>query len=351
MIKDLRVSGYRGIRELEMRDFGKVNLLVGKNNSGKSSVLECLALLTRPLSQSTLFSLNRLRAITTADEWSLFFHNFDEGTPVLVSGNMSLGEHVEGRALTIFPLAMSDESLSSSKRVPLVMDELDERHTERGFVMHVSISKDGIEHYYAKKVVNGNGEVEFEEYGDKQVYSNINSMMVTPSGLKELKYVFELVQREKKLDPIVTVLRKIEPSLIELRLGTQGIYCDIGLHRLVPVNVMGQGFVWLLRALLGMSVAQNGVAVIDEVDNGLHYSAQQILWKAIFEAVEVLNVQIFATTHSEECVRAFGTLEHPLAEQDQLRLYRIEKGDNKHRAVLYDRDILQASLESDWEVR
>ncbi len=97
---------------------------------------------------------------------------------------------------------------------------------------------------------------------------------------------------------------------------------------------------------------RNGIVLIDEIENGLRYSSQEILWKAVFAAAKEFNVQIFATTHSIECVRAFSSsYSQQEKDKDEIKLFRIEKNDDNFKVVSYDHGILEASLERNWEVR
>ncbi|NIA03554.1 MAG: AAA family ATPase [Nitrospirae bacterium] len=151
-------------------------------------------------------------------------------------------------------------------------------------------------------------------------------------------------------------MRQIEPSLKNLSLGADGIiYCDIGLDRLIPVNAMGGGMRKILSIILAISDTKNGIVFIDEIENGLYHSSQEILWDAIFKAAKEFNVQIFATTHSIECVKAFSSTYSNLEKNnDGMRLYRVERKNNdpnEVNVVSYNHDILEASLDSDWEVR
>ncbi|MFQ6120357.1 MAG: ATP/GTP-binding protein [Methanosarcinales archaeon] len=108
----------------------------------------------------------------------------------------------------------------------------------------------------------------------------------------------------------------------------------------------------LLSIILAISDTQNGIVLIDEIENGFHPSSQEILWNAIFKSAKEFNVQIFATTHSMECVEAFSSSYSKISQNnDDIRLYRIERKDDDFRAVSYDHRTLEASLESEWEVR
>jgi len=91
--------------------------------------------------------------------------------------------------------------------------------------------------------------------------------------------------------------------------------------------------------------------VIDEIENGLGYLSQRKLWEAIFTWAQKLNIQVFASTHSMECIRAFNDfVEADLFGRDA-KLFRIERMGDAFRAVQYDRESLAESLESNWEVR
>lgn len=96
---------------------------------------------------------------------------------------------------------------------------------------------------------------------------------------------------------------------------------------------MGDGMFRLLSIILAIS----------DTENGFHHSSQEILWNAIFESAKEFNVQVFATTHSIECVKAFSSSYSQLVENtDNIRLFRI---------LSYDHNTLEASLDSGWEVR
>ena len=73
----------------------------------------------------------------------------------------------------------------------------------------------------------------------------------------------------------------------------------------ISLRSLGDGMNRLFGVALALVNAKDGFLLIDEVENGLHYSIQPDLWRLIFEASKQMNVQVFATTHSYDCVRAF----------------------------------------------
>ena len=110
---------------------------------------------------------------------------------------------------------------------------------------------------------------------------------------------------------------------------------------------MGEGMSRLARLVLGISAAPNGVVLIDEVENGIHHSELPKVWRVIDTAARQLSTQIFATTHSLECVRAA----HESLAEDDFRLHRLEANDDGNRCVTYDPETIAAALEFNLEIR
>ena len=131
------------------------------------------------------------------------------------------------------------------------------------------------------------------------------------------------------------------------------IYFDIGIERLIPIQLMGDGISRLLSILVTIANAENGIVIIDEIENGLHASALELLWGLIKDAAYTYNVQIFASTHSLECVKTYSdSFNSELLEKDISRLYRIEKSQNDiFSTIKYNSEVLKAAIESNWEVR
>jgi AAA15 family ATPase/GTPase len=115
----------------------------------------------------------------------------------------------------------------------------------------------------------------------------------------------------------------------------------------------GDGMIRLLSYVLLIASCKKGVVFIDEIDNGIHTTAQGVLWEAIFSAAKQFNVQIIATTHSMECVQAFGKVFHdkPSILDGDISLIRIEKADEAFKAVQFDKETLQTALDSGLEIR
>ncbi|MGK7926366.1 MAG: ATP/GTP-binding protein [Spirulina sp.] len=114
---------------------------------------------------------------------------------------------------------------------------------------------------------------------------------------------------------------------------------------------MGGGMIKLLTfAILAVSV-ENGCLLIDEIDTGLHYGVQAKMWKLLMEVAKQLNVQIFATTHSWDCIEAFQEAMEELEDESIGKLFRISNKYGKLRPVEYVSDEIAAAVRQGIEVR
>lgn len=150
------------------------------------------------------------------------------------------------------------------------------------------------------------------------------------------------------------VLRAVEPRLRRLSVVVTGsipmIYGDLGLGRLIPLPVMGEGMARLASIVLAIANTSNGVVLVDEVENGLHHSVLPKVWRLIGEATRTFNAQLFATTHSLECIEAAHRAFRSGGRYD-FCLYRLENLGKSNRVITYDQETLEAALETDLEVR
>ena len=106
----------------------------------------------------------------------------------------------------------------------------------------------------------------------------------------------------------------------------------------------------MLRIAMALVNSQDGMLLIDEVESGLHYSVLLDVWRLIFKTARDLNVQVFATTHSSDCIKAFQRAAEEDKEDEGMLIRLARKGD-KIKAILFDEKELETVVENDIEVR
>ncbi|HEY4033525.1 MAG TPA: AAA family ATPase [Ktedonobacteraceae bacterium] len=107
----------------------------------------------------------------------------------------------------------------------------------------------------------------------------------------------------------------------------------------------------LLSIILAIATAKNGVVLIDEVDTGIHHSRMPKIWEGICKAARAFNCQVFATTHSYECLQA-AHIGIAQANMDRdFRYIRLDRHEQETVAKTYTYEVLGAALARRWEVR
>ena len=159
------------------------------------------------------------------------------------------------------------------------------------------------------------------------------------------------LRMQKRGELILDALRVVEPGLVGIEDNASSdapmICVDLGLPELVPLPVMGAGMTHVARIVLAAASAAGGVVLVDELENGLHHSVLPDVWRVIGKAAEDFDVQVFATTHSFECVEA---AQKTLATND-FRLHRIEVEDGAYRCITPSPAAIAGAVRHNLEIR
>jgi AAA15 family ATPase/GTPase len=351
MFNTIKIKNLRAITDLMVDNLGQVNLFVGQNNCGKTTLLEALFFLIGATNPRLPINANIFRGLgfLRNEWWDTFFHNLDSSMNIIISG--TINNTKEEQKLVIRPIIekqVSAESVSSNM-VSININGGDSKPAfmPEGLELLYTSSKDPTTKTQSRIVIK---EDQLLTQGTRE--SSIRGVFVSPSTKFDWKPRFSSIQRKKKINELITSLKEVDPSILDIRLNDVGILeVDMGLPNLIPVNLLGGGMANFLSVALAMLDSRDGIVFIDEIENGLHYSMLHKLWKAVFSWAQELNVQVFATTHSNECIKAFNSSVDPTLFESDARLYRIERTDENFRVVEYSNENLAESIESNWEVR
>jgi len=362
MYRSFTATNYRCFESMTVKPLGAINLITGKNNVGKTALLEALFLHCGAYNPSLVMRVDAFRGIDAfkielskqaAVPWSSIFRGFDISKTVeLVGENTQTGTRLlqlraihdpstlEPSALEgSYPLVAEETDVPPSASEPRILLELAYESRERKGTVYLVLDSRGI------RVVPHPPAPPFPTFfqGDR--------VRIPLADDAERFGHLEIAGRQ---DVLLQFLRIIEPRLKRLAVivtgGQAAIHGDIGIGRLVPLPVMGGGIARLAGLVLSISNASNGVVLIDEIENGLHYSVLMSVWLAVAEAAREFGTQVFATTHSLECIKAAHEAFAGDVECD-FRLHRLEKTDDGIRAVTFSRKQLATAIATDLEVR
>lgn len=367
--EQISIRNFRAIASLDIDNIKQVNLLTGRNNCGKTSVLEAIFLLAGMSNPQLAVNIHNFRGLILNDngDFGYLFHGFDFSRNPSITGRLGYQQ----RTLDIRPIYPTStgifEQLSGGYELAEAKPLSSTITTENipdGLAFDFSVGENSFRAEI--KIVPGNptnslrvnmgGQVNTTPasgYRESFDTSFINPATITAAPYQRL----EAILVRKELAGIIDALREIEPNLRDVRLGTgEKIYADIdGIGRLIPINIMGDGLIRILAILVAISEMKDGVLLIDEIENGLHYTALMPLWKAVFKMIRESNVQLFIATHSDECinamVRTYQTYHDADMGEDFISLFRIDREGDRHRAYQYDAQTLLAGIGEDFEVR
>ena len=349
MLECINVRHFRGLRDLSIERLNNINLFAGRNNSGKTSLLEALFLLSGWGNPRLLMSLNAFRGIEGATGtpeaigdtlWKHFFFAFNMERDVEISAtHASFGELTLGIAPVragAVEIPFDDPTLTSLGTMP--------EHALQ-FLFNNGSGKE-----FKTQIRLTGQSVQFSQ-SDANIPYGVTFLSSRSGKLDEDATRLGQLRRRKRGDQVVDALRVVEPRLqgIEdnMASGKPMIWGDIGLPELVPLPVMGEGMTRLARLVLAISSSQEGQVLVDEVENGFHHSVLPEVWRVVDQAAAQFNTQVFATTHSLECVAAA----HESLGADRFNLHRLETDGEANRCVTYEPDSIEAAIRHNLEVR
>jgi len=369
MINSFYIKNFRLFDELKITGINRVNLLVGKNNSGKTALLEALYAFLSDASKPALFELLGKRE----EDWALedaeivaedvIRHLFkghclpevgDEGitlSELTKSGNPSkknliniktsfeINEFDDGELRSFFSEKEGIDDISSlvllvvknSKTIDSI--DLQEDFTRRSR-MH--------QRMYLRRMRLRKKNIQFvtTEFADNNKVSTLWDT-VSLTGYEE-----DIINGLKIIEPKIEGVTFVSS---ETSRGRTPLIKLKGEKERLALKSLGDGVFRLFFIILSLVNAKGSYLIIDEFENGLHWSVQEKIWDVVFRLSELLKVQVFVTSHSRDCVAAF---EKVWLKNEKLgSFYRLSGSESKHSVTSYDLETLSDSMEMEVEVR
>lgn len=358
MIEKVTFENFRGIEKLELLELKPIVLLSGKNNAGKSSVLEGIFLFLDHASPDSFTKINKFRGLVSAVEsaslWETAFYEMNVQNPLRISvtneGVSSSLEYMRDDAFVppvdtnISQELMGQIISSATSSYTLKFSYKKEDYSEDG---HFIIGPMGIVRNMATSdASNLVLPMPFTQFINAAIInSNSDSLIAEWLGKMEL---------EGRKSYIVETLKFIEPAIEDLTTivvnNNAQIFVKVR-QQLLPLRLAGDGLNKLLFIILSIAVKPHSLLLIDEIETGFHYSMFPKLWKIIAQTSYENDCQIIATTHSYECI--VGALDgiEQADRSSAFCYYRLDKNNEGNSVYRYSDDLLQVAVTTDMEVR
>jgi hypothetical protein len=340
-IATLAIERFRALRQLKIEGLGRVNLITGRNNTGKSSVLEALRILAANASPSVIYSILRDREedLGEAEEpgrpidaegffqMSSLFHGFphvSESLEPIVIVSID-GERPMRLTMDIGWFSEERDQDGSRRLVPRQSELFSEVEALPSLVIEAGGARRIFPLDYLRRFSIRTRPLR-PDLADEP---RLTCMFVSPYGgertatLGPLWDKIALSDREKD---VVEALRIIDPDISAVSMiGGEGprqtrtaIVRAQSIPRPVSLRSFGDGLNRLFGIVLSLVNAKDGLLLIDEFENGMHYTVQIDAWRAIFRLARRLDIQVFATSHSWDSIEAFQKAAHEDPEEGVL---------------------------------
>jgi hypothetical protein len=365
MYESIHIKRFRQFQELSLSGLTRVNLFVGRNNAGKTSLLEAMELLAFGGTPPALLRSGQRRGerlapnipvreqparwVPRVDLRHLFLeHKIEEGSFFsLVSKSESSEILVRCEVKQIFrdeaQLELAADSMESGPQFALSLTG----RNNAGQPILIPLSPDG----------SALRETRMREgaLGAQEPSAPVVFLSTGGSEVRELARTWGKIVLTPEEDKVTAAMRFVEPAIERLAFGGEasdgGVVIKLkGSELPVPLGSLGDGSRRMLALALLLTRASGGVLLVDEIDTGLHYSTLESMWRLVIETARRLNVQVFATTHSGDCTRALAWLQSDAPElATDVSVHRIEKGSAE--ATRYSAEELEIAAQHHIEIR
>jgi AAA15 family ATPase/GTPase len=349
MLNNIQINGFRGIDGILMKDTSKLNLVVGMNNSGKTSLLEALFINSGPLNFSTFLTLityrnggflGDQRYIFDQVKWFFTSSTKQSTKSFNIKSNWNNTNRevrcsfkdyeIRHEALTEVPSGTTTtqpyELLENKKSRQLVAD---------------GIRIGSITLYFKSgKQKKSEREIEFTNKTDlvvepPPIKTDIAGKISVPyahknpnAGIRQ----FSKSVKNKHIIKCLELIKRIDPDIDDITIllstaNTPELYVDHRRLGLMPLSNLGDGIRRLFFLASSLVECEDGVLLIDELESTIHSNALKLFSNWFIQAIKDMNVQVFATTHSLECIDA--VLESSKKSLDELSLFKISSLEDK----------------------
>jgi AAA15 family ATPase/GTPase len=367
MINYISINNFRCFEQTQIGGFGHVNLIGGLNNSGKTALLEAILLSEYPTTNA-LSVIRNLRKETfernsNLNPWRFLFYNKEDSLEIQIKTKDKAQNNV------------SDLSILGSNNLDVILSKNTHINPER---LNRFISE-----YNESYILSVSGKYQEKEFGylpilredsmyrKMPIMSNINIIGIPhPKNTAEIDVFFHasLPKQDERLAMYYSLiddssiahfnffLRTLDSRIVDSKItspeGKPIIEIKLNNGQKFPLPMFGDAIKKAVEIILILLNTKNSILLIDEIENGLHYTKHKNLWEVLFNIAKDQNVQIFATTHSKEMMGAFAKVaqKQTAIKGVYFQMFRSED-DNQIVAAPYSAEELDFALTGNLPLR
>lgn len=344
MFNKIEIERFRGIRHALIEGFKQVNLFFGKNNCGKSSLLESLFLASGLSNPLLPIHVNFMRGYSKVrlNDLKLDFYNMDSSHQIHI-----LIENEEKRDLKINLFEQKQNNVSLNADDTNILSNVEEGKYGLNFDFKINDR-----HFESQLLFESANSTDATRIVSKHYVESLKCIYLSPkydfnASIQGLKNILQ----NKDEHFIIEGLRLIEPRVKDFIFTDNEMLVDTGLAKRIPVNMMGDGARKIVSLLTAIYDCKDGALLVDEISNGFHYSVMRSLWDVLINAAIRNHTQLFVTTHDVDSIKGLrdAALEN---HRDIVAAFKLLKtSDDELKSYHYSLESLDYSINQEIEVR
>ncbi len=312
MFESIEIERFRGIKHSRIDGLRQINLFFGKNNCGKSSLLDAVFLISGLSNPKLPININLLRSYRKFElpDLALDFYSLDTTGPISIKASNKETRELQ---ISLFESASGRIDFHGSDAEYEQRVKLDSRYKENIVCRYLTPQSD--------------------------FYTSL-------SGLID-------ITKNKDEKFILDALRLIEPKINDIVLSGNEVLVDVGQNKRIPINMMGDGVRKILSVLTTIYECRDGVVLIDEISNGFHYSVMKDLWRTVLLASKKNNAQIYATTHDIDSIKGLRDAVRSSDDgNNSVACFKLQRtSDDELKSYYYAIDSIDYALNQEIEIR
>ena len=307
-INNIEIENYKCFDNFKVDGFKRVNLIGGKNNIGKTSFMEaCL--------------------ICSAESYGDIYHRLRE-----IKTHRNLINNI----------------LAGTQRQEDIQKLIVENQN-----IHIKCNDEDvyiqfIDDFYNLKVIGKplktiDYTTLFNTLDQNIQYSFMSFTLSYISAFSDFNEMYNMAISQLKLDNKLELLNEYLLKMFDIsKIDTINDEPYLMIDKWVKLSETGQGIKTFINIIFSMFILENRTLFIDEIENGIHYSLFDDFWEIILTLSKERNIQVFATTHSKECIESYNRVSLRLNDEDSVY---FEMGKNKNTKKIFMRNLDNEQLD------
>ncbi len=333
-IKNIEIKNFKCFEDFKAEGFGRVNLIGGKNNVGKTAFMEAVC--------TNIFTI----------DLKTFVHSLSS-----IEYTRNYLKYIN----TKYPIK---EFLEKANKFYT--------NSNCNIIEYKILEDNGIKEYLFK--INNNEVIVNVNNYSFEVSRNLKVKYISSHGYtnNQLKEVYESVQKKDKEEVLYKYLNEFDEYIVNFKIiGGDKPMFKVDTSNNSPytyleepyrdISEFGDGLKQYVSIICSLYACSDSYLFIDEIDNGIHHSKLDKLWSIILTIAKEQNVQVFATTHSKECIKALVTAntedvntyqpKEQILDNEEIKFIELGRTDGKIDSVIFDFDELKNEVEQNMEIR